>query len=110
MTSRSIQYADIYSPSSSTSPSYEMPLAMRRKTTTNKTKRTRCTNGSRRNKKTGNCQTKNSNKSKRCTNGSHRNKTTGNCDKNTSSSGTRKRCPNGYRKNKQNGRCMTKYI
>ena len=105
MTSQSIQYSDIYSPSSSTS-SYEMPLAMRRKNTTNK----RCTNGSRRNKKTGNCQPKNANKSKRCTNGSHRNKNTGDCDKNTSHSGTRKRCPNGYRKNKKNGRCMTKYI
>ena len=109
MTSQSIQYADIYSPSSSPS-SHEMPSAMRTKATTNKRKTKRCPNGSRKNKKTGNCLTKNANKSKRCTNGSHRNKNTGNCDKNTSSSGTRKRCPNGYRKNKKNGRCMTKYI
>ena len=108
MTSQSIQYADIYSPSSPSS--HEMPSAMRRKATTNKRKTKRCPNGSRKNKKTGNCLTKNANKSKRCTNGSHINKNTGNCDKNTSSSGTRKRCPNGFRKNKKNGRCMTKYI
>ena len=50
MTSQSIQYADIYSPSSSPS-SHEMPSAMRRKATTNKRKTKRCPNGSRKNKK-----------------------------------------------------------
>jgi hypothetical protein len=71
MTSQSIQYSEIYSPSSYSS--HEMPSAMRRKPTTNKQKKKRCSNGSRKNKKTGNCQPKNANKSKRCTNGSHRN-------------------------------------
>jgi hypothetical protein len=44
MTSQSIHYSEIYSPSSDSS--YEMPSAMRRKTTTNKLKRTRCPKGS----------------------------------------------------------------
>jgi hypothetical protein len=110
MTSQSIHYSEIYSPSPDSS--YEMPSAMRRKTTTNKLKRTRCHNGSRKNKKTGKCDPKNTNKSTRCAIGTHRNKKTGKCDpKNTSPSITlRERCRNGFRKNKKSGRCETKYI
>lgn len=46
-------------------------------------KQKRCPNGTRRNKKTGECENKNKNKKiKRCPNGTHRNKKTGECEKN----------------------------
>ena len=49
-----------------------------------KSKKKRCPNGTRKNKKTGNCEKKTNviNKEKRCPNGTRRNKKTGNCEKN----------------------------
>lgn len=45
-----------------------------------KTGRTRCPSGTRRNKKTGNCEKKSAQTRKRCPNGTRRNKKTGNCE------------------------------
>jgi hypothetical protein len=45
----------------------------------------RCQPGTRRNKKTGNCEKKVSSTKKRCPNGTRRNKTTGNCESSKSS-------------------------
>ena len=42
----------------------------------------RCPNGTRRNKRTGECDKKNQNQNKRCPNGTRRNKRTGNCEAN----------------------------
>jgi hypothetical protein len=42
---------------------------------------------------------------KRCPNGTRKNKKTGNCEKKT-----KKRCPNGTRKNKKTGNCEKKLI
>lgn len=43
-------------------------------------------------------------KKTRCPNGTRRNKKSGNCEKKTAH--TRKRCPNGTRKNKKSGKCV----
>jgi hypothetical protein len=51
-----------------------------KKASAKKTGRTRCPSGTRRNKKTGNCEKKSAQTRKRCPNGTRRNKKTGNCE------------------------------
>lgn len=56
-------------------------LPLRRSSRFAPKKRPRCPNGTRKNKKTGTCQSKSKTQRKRCPNGTRKNKKTGNCEK-----------------------------
>ena len=71
-----------------------------------KIKKKRCPNGTRINKKTGNCDKPQETIKKRCPNGTYRNKKTGNCE--SKSRTIKKRCPNGTYRNKKTGNCEPK--
>ena len=71
-----------------------------------KIKKKRCPNGTRINKKTGNCDKIKKTNKKRCPNGTYRNKKTGNCE--SKSKTQKKRCPNGTYRNKKTGNCEPK--
>ena len=66
----------------------------------------RCPNGTRKNKTSGNCESKSQKVRKRCPNGTRKNKTSRNCE--SKSQQVRKRCPNGTRKNKTSRNCEKK--
>jgi hypothetical protein len=70
--------------------------------------RKKCSNGSRKNKKTGNCVKKSEiTKRNKCANGFRKNRKTGNCVKKSEIT-RRNKCANGSRKNRKTGECIKK--
>ena len=67
--------------------------------TSSKSQKSKCPKGTRRNKKTGNCDPHT--KQPRCPTGAHRNKKTDNCDPRVK----QPKCPKGTRRNKKTGNC-----